>query len=118
MPPSASVPLVVEEGHECREYDAASSPETEEPISPEINERLALSTSEHSEIGELEVCSSEIELQLVEGKIDVLAFHAQALSYMCTNTCARYLTKDIGSLQIIQGHAKSRQNPEKFVQRG
>lgn len=32
---------------------------------PDNDERLALSTSKHPEIGELEACSSEIELQLV-----------------------------------------------------
>ena len=99
---SASVPLAVEEGNECREYDAASPNGTEGPISPENDQRLALSTSEHPEIGDLEACSSEIELQLVEGKIDVLAFHARALSCMCVNICARYLTRDLGSLQILQ----------------
>ena len=64
---SASAPLAAEEGNEYREYDAASSNETEVPISPENDERVNLSTSEHPEIGELEACSSEIQLQLVEG---------------------------------------------------
>ena len=48
----------------------------------ENDQRLAFSTSEHPEIGDLEACSSKIELQLVEGKIDVLAFYLVCVSIL------------------------------------